>query len=133
MGEREANGNLFGGGFEGGGWKCDCAAVFVFDDDGKVVVAKDGGGQIEYLGQFAGGQAVLDIVGDEELELTVGGAAGGAAAVDEVFLHAADFGHMEVRGHDVVVGEDDVEVGVGVVAEGGDKRMSGDHGVETVV
>lgn len=72
---------------------------------------------------------MVDVVGHEELELTVGGAAGGAAAIDEIFLHAADFGDVEVRGHDVVVGEDDVEVGVGVGAKSGDKRVGCDHGV----
>lgn len=44
MREREANGDAFGGGFEGVGGKGDRAAVFVLDDNGEIVVAENRGG-----------------------------------------------------------------------------------------
>ena len=71
---------------------------------------------------------MVDVVGDEQLELAMGGAAGGPATIDEVFLHAADFGDVKVGGHDILVGQDEVEVGVRMGAEGGNKGGSGEGG-----
>lgn len=57
------------------------------------------------------------------------GATGGAAAVDEVFLHAANFRDVKVGGNDVSVRENNMEEGVGMGAKRGDESGGVEHDV----
>ena len=101
----------------------------MFDDDGEIIPPEDGGGQLENFGEFPCGEAVIGVVGDKKLELAMSGATGGAAAVDEVFLHAANFSDVKVGGHDVSVRENNMEEGVGMGVKRGDESGGVEHDV----
>ena len=125
MRQAESDGDLGGSDLEGREREGDGATVFVFDDQGEVVTSENRSTQIEYLGEFASGEAVIDVAGDEELQLAVGGGTSGAAAINEVFLDATNFGDVVVSGHDIIVGKNDVQKSVRVGAKGGDEGGSG--------
>ena len=86
----------------------DGAAVLVFDHEREIVVAQNGRAEFEDLQQLAGVQAVINVGRDQQLQLAVEVGARRASAIDEVLLHATDFGDVKVSGHDVIVRKDDV-------------------------
>jgi hypothetical protein len=71
---------------------------------------------------------MIDVTGDEKLELAMSGGASRATAVDEVFLDATDFCDVKVGWNGVVIGQDDVKLGVRMRAQGGDEGERREHG-----
>jgi hypothetical protein len=102
-------------------------AVFVFDFDGQLVMWQDIAGVIEDGGQFAGVEAMIDIVMDPGLQQTGLQRAPCATAVDEALRDVADLGDVEVGGDQAAIGKDEGERFIGVGAQRG-KEVSDVHG-----
>jgi hypothetical protein len=83
--------------FDGGDDELNDVAGFVFEFDWQILGTQHGSGVLERLEEFPGGDTVIQIVADPRLEKACNQAAHGAAAIDKVLLHAADFGDVEMR------------------------------------
>ena len=94
-------------------------AVFIFDLDGQVRLGEEAGTFAQDAEQLAGFDAVVVIRADPGLELADGGAAPGAAAVDEVFDDLPDFGDVKRDGHGIALRETEAQTLRGVAREGG--------------
>ena len=73
---------------------------------------------------------MIHVAGDEELKLAVSRGTGGATAVNEVFVHTADFGHVKMRRNNVIIWKHDMDAGVWVGAQRGEEGKGGVHKME---
>lgn len=83
--------------FDGGNDELNDVAGLVFKFHRQVLVPENGSRVLECLQKFSSGDAVVVVFADPGLEKTRDKAAHGAAAIDKILLHAADFSHVEMR------------------------------------
>ena len=96
-------------------------AVLVFDFHGEGIVSQKRLRFIEDGSHFPGLDSMVVILADPDLELAGDDLAQLAAAIDEVFLQAADLGDMEGNWHGVATRKGDAEVEGGMLMEEGFK------------
>lgn len=103
--------------FDGRDGKLRDERGFVLHIHIEVVGLQHWAGFVENAEQFASGQAVVGVVGQPSLQTTGAVVAHSAAAVDEVFIHARDFGDVSM-GRDMAAGrQEEADVFVGVARE----------------
>jgi hypothetical protein len=102
--------------------------VLVFDLDGEGIGGKDGFAVLENDGEACGADAMVDIIGDPDLEETLPFIANGATAIDEVLLHESHFGDVKVGRDALSIRQAKSERLIGVCREGMFEFGNG-HGV----
>ena len=91
----------------GGDEKLDHIAGLVFEFYPQILASQPRRGVLECLQEFSSGDAVVAIIADPRLQEAGDQTAHGAAAIDEILLHAPDFGDVEMRFNRLTICPDD--------------------------
>jgi hypothetical protein len=91
--------------------------VLILDFHGNGFVGEESRGFRENGGEFSGGEAVIVVVTDPNLQLAGVGLAEGASAIEERLPDPADLGDVEGHGNRISVGKKEPEGAVGMGLE----------------
>lgn len=92
-------------------------ATIVFYFDVELVVWKDASPELEDLRETIRAQPVLDIAADVRLQDNRFVSAGEPAAIDKIFHHVTNLGHVSMRRNGIAIGEDETRKSVWVLFE----------------
>jgi hypothetical protein len=109
---------IFAGRFDFEHWILRNDATIVFYFHVELIVGQDSAAELKDFRKAVRPQPVLDIAADVRLKDRGFVPAGEAAAIDEVFHHVTNLGHMGMRGNDVSIGEDKTRKRLGILFDG---------------